>query len=238
MTGAVIGSAIIGAASSAQASNKAASAAGYAADQQAYAAEMQNQVAREQLEFQKEQQARWEEVFGPTEDHLAEYYNTLDPNDEAAKRVQGLQQAYQKYQQQIDTTLAQRGLNQSGLQAELTNNAMYQNERDKALVRADAPRMVAEQQAGFLGLGMGQSGVLQQGMNNAYGNQINAYSNQMNMYGNNRNLALQQQAQADQNFGKAIGAGMMGLGYGFSGGFGGGTSGGSLNVAPAFGGSW
>ena len=194
----------------------------------------------EQLQFQKDQQARWDEIFGPAQDHLAEYYNTLNPDDEAAKRVQGLQQAYQDYQQQLDTTLAQRGMSNSGLQAELTSNAMYQNERDKALVRADAPRMVAEQQAGFLGLGMGQAGILQQGMNSAYGNATNNYSNQMNMYGQNRNIALQQEAQANQSFGTAIGSGMMGLGYGMQNGFGAsaGNPSGSLNTAPMWGGRY
>lgn len=224
MTGAavVVGGALSAAASS-RASSSAASSARYASDAQA-------QAAHEELMFAKEQQDRWDEVFGPTQDILAEYYNNLDPDDEAAKNVQNIQKGYQEYQQQLDTTLAQRGMGNSGLGAELTSQMSYQNEMQKAQERSLAPQRVAEQQAGFLGLGMGQAPSIQAGVHQAYGAQQQAYGQAASDFRN-------QQAQADASFANAIGGIGTGLGY-FTQHSAVGNPSGSLNTAPIFGGSY
>ena len=182
----------------------------YAADEQKKAmndaANKQSAAAASELEFAKEQQAKWDEVFGPTQQNLAEYYNTLDPNDVAAQKVQSIQQGYQSYQENLDKQLAQRGLSQSGLSAETMGQGMYQAEQAKAQARLDAPREVAAAQAGFLGLGMGQQGATQSLMGQAYGNQQALASGQYN-------AAAGQYGSAVQGIGSAVGAGAQLYGY-------------------------
>lgn len=196
---AVGGAAVVGAYASSQAASSAAESADAATAASAAA-------SAAQLQFNKDQQARWDEVFGPTQDVLSEYYNNLDPNDVAATNVTAMQQAYQNTQQQLDKQLAQRGIGDSGLAASLSQNLMYQNEIGKAEARILAPQQVAQQQANFLGLGMGAEGALNSGMNSAFSNQINTASNSYN-------AAMAQQTQANASLSSSIGAAGSALGY-------------------------
>ena len=181
-------------------------AAGEASEASQAATAAQSASAAAELEFAKEQQARWDEIFGPTQDVLAEYYKNLDPEDVAAKNVQQIQTGYQDYQKQLDVSLAQRGMTDGGLSAELTSQAMYGTEMQKAQARADAPQEVAEQQMNFLGLGMGIAPSLQAGVQTAYGAEQAAYSSQYS-------AASAQQAQADASFSSAISGIGTGLVY-------------------------
>lgn len=196
---AVVGGAVIGGVASNSASKRASSDAANATAAQAAS-------ASNELEFAKAQQARWDEVFGPTQDILSDYYNNLDPDTVAAKNVQNIQQGYQEYQKQIDTTLGQRGLEQSGLSAEITNQALYTNEMQKAQAISNAPQQVAEQQTNFLSLGMGIAPSLQSGVQSAYGAQQQVYNNQYSG-------AISRQNQADASFSSAMGSIGTGLGY-------------------------
>ena len=194
---AVVGGALIGGYFSNQAADSAADSANNAtgAASAASAAE---------LAFAKENKARWDEVFGPTQDNLAKYYNNLDPTSVAAKNVVGIQQAYQESQKQIDVQLAQRGMSDSGLSADLMSKNLYSNEQSKAQARADAPQQVAAQQSSFLGLGMGLESSINSSITSAYqGQQATA---------NNRYLAATQaQSAANTSMGQIIGSGTQAL---------------------------
>lgn len=203
MSGWIAGAVVVGAVAGAYASSEASSEASKSADKATAAGVAASDA---QLQFNREQQARWDEIFGPTQDVLSEYYNNLDPNDVAATNVTAMQQAYQNTQQQLDKQLAQRGIGDSGLAASMGQNLMYQNEMGKAEARVLAPQQVAQQQTNFLGLGMGQGGALQAGMNSAF-------SNQINMASNSYNAAMNQQTQANASLSSSIGAAGSALGY-------------------------
>ena len=193
------GAAIVGAGASIYSANKASSAA----DKATGAA---SAASASELAFAKENQARWDEVFGPTQDNLAQYYNNLDPTSVAAKNVVGIQQAYQESQKQIDVQLAQRGMSDSGLSADLMSKNLYSNEQSKAQARADAPQQVAAQQSSFLGLGMGLESSLQASQQSAY---QSMQANANNQY----NAASQQEASANSSLGNVLGSGMKAYSY-------------------------
>ncbi len=189
-------------------------AAGSAADSQNAATAAGSRAAANELAFAKEQQDNWDEVFGPTQEILAEYHNNLDPRVEGNKQViegvQNLQKGYQEYQTQLDVNLSQRGMSQSGLGAELTSQAMYQNEMGKAQhttdVRNNIEQDIAGQQMNFLGLGMGIQPSINAGVQSAYGSQQSTANNQFN-------AATSQLNQANASFAGAISGIGTGLGY-------------------------
>ena len=191
MTGAIVGGAVVGGLFA----NKAAGKASASADSATAAA---SKASEAELAFARENQARWDEVFGPTQDNLAKYYNNLDPNSVAATNVVGIQQAYQESQKQIDIQLAQRGMGNSGLSAELMSKNLYSNEQSKAKARVDAPQQVAAQQSSFLGLGMG----LESSLNSSI---AAAYQGQQEIANSRYTSAIQAQSAANTSMGQIIG---------------------------------
>jgi len=127
-----------------------------AADASAAATKASVAMTKEQLEFEKEKYADWEAIYGPLQEDLGTYFKNLTGEDFSAKQIQEIQSASQAAQRQIDTQLAQRGISGSGLEASLTSQNIFGTEMQKAGVRAGADQAVAEQQMGFLGLGLNQ----------------------------------------------------------------------------------
>lgn len=209
MTGAIIGSAVIGAYSANEASKSAANAAKKQAASAQYAADKQYEVSMEQLAFQKEQQDKWEAIYGPVQENLASYYSNLSSDSFEAQGLQALQQSYQTSRAALDKQLASRGISSdSGLAQASQNQLNVQRMLGGAQVRATSEQQVAQQQQNFLSVGLGQ-----QSANNA--GIANAYSNQANMYGNQYTQAMQLQgqynqmsAQAAAGVGQAIGQGI------------------------------
>lgn len=198
---AIVGSTLIGGVVSSQASSQAASSA---AD--ATAASSQASIA--QLDYTKQQQARWDSVFGSTQDNLASYYNHLDPNSIAAQNIVGIQQANQQAQKQIDRTLAQRGMQDSGLSASLMSQNTFAGEQLKAQALVNAPQQAAQQRSSFLGLGMGLESSLQNSVSNAYQQQsVNA--------NNQYNAAIGQQTAANSSLTNLTGGVAQAAGYFF-----------------------
>jgi hypothetical protein len=197
--GVMAGAAVVGAGASIYGAMK----AGDAAED---ATQASSEASAAELNFARENQARWDEVFGPIQDNLAKYYNNLDPNSVAATNVVGIQKAYQESQKQIDVQLAQRGMGNSGLSAELMSKNLYSNEQSKAQARLAAPKQVAAEQASFLGLGMGLESSLQASQQSAY---QSMQANANNQY----NAASQQEASANSSLGNVLGSGMKAYSY-------------------------
>lgn len=208
MVGAIIGSAAIGAASSASSASKASSAAKAQAAAADRATEASLQASREQLAFQQQQYADWEAIYGPIQDRLSSYNQSLTPDTFAALGLQGLQQSYTQSKQNIERSLAQRGLSSSGAAAEALTGLESQRMLGAAQIRQQAPQQVAAQQSNFLSLGLGLQPALQQGVSNAYGNQA-----MINMQAAGNAQALQgqyanQAASAYAGIGQSIGSGL------------------------------
>ena len=197
LTAAIVGVTAIGASIyGASESSKAASKAAKSQDKSMQAA---TDVSMAQLDFQMQQYEDWQSVFGDIQQNLSKYYNTMTPETQAAVGLQNIQQEYQKSRENLQRQLAQRGISNSGVMAEGLTQLEMSRALASANTRAQAPQQVAQQQASFLGLGLGQQGALQAGISTAYGQQAQLFSNQAGVYG-------QQAAMAGQSMGQAIGA--------------------------------
>ena len=194
MTGAIIGSAVLGAASSASAASKASNSAdaSTAASSQASAA---------QLAFSKEQYEDWKSVFGDVQDNLAAYYKNLTPASIEASGVQALNTEYAAASKNLTQSLAQRGISSSGLEAQAMTDLAQKQAQDTANVRVQAPIMAAQEQMKFLSLGLNQGANAVSSVNGAYQSQASLAANQANMYN-------QQAASASAGVGSALGSGV------------------------------
>lgn len=205
---AIGGTAIIGAISSSNSAKKASSSAAEAAAASKKAAKLQYQVSMAQLDFAKQQYNEWQGIFGPIEQNLSSYYKNLSSDTFAALGIQNIEQEYTRSREQLDTAMAKRGITDSGANAagltELENSRML----GRAQARAQAPTQVANQQLGFLSIGLGQQAQLQNGINNAYSNQINTLGQQATNSMNQSNMYSQQAAASYAGIGQSIGQGI------------------------------
>ncbi len=205
---AIGGTAVIGAISSSSAARKSSAAASEAAAASKKAAKLQYQVSMAQLDFAKQQYNEWQGIFGPIEQNLSSYYKNLSSDTFAALGIQNIEQEYTRSREQLDTAMAKRGITDSGANAagltELENSRML----GRAQARAQAPTQVANQQLGFLSIGLGQQAQLQNGINNAYSNQINTLGQQATNSMNQSNMYSQQAAAGYAGVGNAIGQGI------------------------------
>ncbi len=166
MSWAVVGGAAIGLVGSAYSSNRASSAASDAGD-------AASDADRERLAFERERYDEWQSTYGPVEDRLAAYYETLSPT---LRIVQGLE-AFEKEKNLALTNLRenldQRGIGTSGISAQLETTVALSSASERARIRAAAPLEVAKEQLGFLQVGLGQdpssgiSGALSDAQRNA-----------------------------------------------------------------------
>ena len=194
MTGAIIGSALLGAASSKSAADSAsnASAAATAASAEASAA---------QLEFNKEQYEDWQAIYGDTQEILSSYYNTLTPEVYAATGIQNIESQYSTSKANLERSLAQKGITQSGITAGAMSGLEVARASANAAIQTEAPQQVANAQANFLSIGMGNQAQLQGNISSTLGSQATMYAGQATNYTN-------QAAQAYSGIGQSIGSGV------------------------------
>jgi hypothetical protein len=170
-----------------------------AAKLQAEAQKEATALGKEQLQFQMQQYQDWQDVFGDFQETLAGYYKNLSPDVMSAMNVQGIQEEYQRGQQNLKKQLAMQGITHSGTMAESLALLEAERARDTASARFQAPQQVAQQQASFLGLGLGQQGPLQQGIAGSYQQLSQLSQQQAGVYG-------QQAAMAGQGMASSLGA--------------------------------
>lgn len=146
-----------------------------------------------QLDFAKEQYADWQSVYGPLQDNLAEYYSGLDSEFYAAVGLESQQLEQQNMIRNIEERMAQSGIDsRSGIAQSLTAQAELAGAEQRAAIRRDAPRAVAEDKTRFLQIGLGQ---------NPASSLQNVLSQQAM---SQRNLATQQQMAAGQAIQNAV----------------------------------
>lgn len=136
---AAIGGALISSSASSKASKRAASSEAAA------------------LGFEQQKYDDWQQVFGPLQDNLAKYYNSVSPDYYASA---GLEAFQKERTQQLDTMteqLAQRGLQGSGLEASLKRSTAIDTAEKRAAIRVEAPKQAAEDKTRFLQIGLGQN---------------------------------------------------------------------------------
>lgn len=217
-----IGTAVGGVFSSLFGASSSKKAAKQAAEAARYQAELQRQTQMEYLAFAKEQYAKWEEIYGPIQADLADYYNNLsaenynaklDAANVAAKRMSATNYAQARKQQ--EQQLAARGITNSGVavaadvalnSARLSNDAAINYQTTLGKLNSD--EYVMGQKQGFLSLGLGQQASNINSIGNAYGTIANSAGQNAN-----QQLALSQYYNQQQQgylagIGQSIGAGV------------------------------
>lgn len=205
---AIIGSAVLGAASSAKSAKSASSSANAATASADAAARLQYEASSEQLAFSKQQYDDWQNIFGPIQDNLSSYYKNLSSDSVASLGIQNIEKEYARSSQLLDQSLSKRGITNSGA----TTQGMTQLESARMLgraeVQANAPMVSAQQQQGFLSIGLGAQQQATAGINSAYGNQISLLGQQAANSTSQANNYSNQAAAGYAGIGSSVGQGI------------------------------
>tara|TARA_R110002153_G_scaffold195163_5_gene348569 strand:- start:2893 stop:3540 length:648 start_codon:yes stop_codon:yes gene_type:complete len=180
---AVIGSAVIGGVVASNSASKANSTA--------------KELSADQMAFEQRKLDEWNDVYGPIQDNLGDYYNNLTANYYETVGLENFAQEQQTAMTRLNESLAQRGIDPaSGIQASLTAQSELEGAEGRASIRRDAPRAVAEDKSRFLQIGLGQNP----------GNSMSSTLAQ------NSNAAQQRATASEQAAGQAIGSAVSTVG--------------------------
>lgn len=117
-----------------------------------------SEASGEQLAFDQEKYDDWNEVYGPIQDNLANYYSNVTPDYYASIGLEEFETQYQTSLDRIDENLTQRGIDpSSGIGASLEAQAELGAAETRAGIRRDAPIKAAEDKSRFLQIGLGQN---------------------------------------------------------------------------------
>lgn len=113
-------------------------------------------LSAEQIEFMKEQYNDWKAIFGDLQETLGDYFKSLEPDDVIAPKIQSINKELAKAKENIEVTLAQKGLDKSSISEKALTSLEVAGAQQRAIARATAEDEVRAKQMGFLGLGLGQ----------------------------------------------------------------------------------
>lgn len=132
-----------------------------------------------ELAFAKEQYYDWQETYGPIEDRLATYFEGLDPETYAISGLEAVEQERITAMNNLEANLARRGIDTSSLAANYYRDIEMSTATERARIITEAPQKVAEQQLGFLQVGLGQdpAGTVQNILSNTAANKARSAEN-------------------------------------------------------------
>ena len=116
-----------------------------------------SRMSAEQLAFERQKYDEWKATYGDIEQNLAEYYSQLTPDFYEAQGLEAFQQEQEAAIGRIKTSLAQRGIEDSGLSLAMEQELEQEGALERARIRTMAPGMAAEEQRQFLQVGLGQN---------------------------------------------------------------------------------
>lgn len=135
-----------------------ASAAAYSAYSSDKNAKEANKIAQSSgdaaIDWEMQQYEDWKSVYGDLEQNLADYYNNLSTDEYVAQNIETFQSEQDIATTNLRETLAQRGIEQSGLAGAVELAGEISSAESRAQIRVDAPREVAAQKSSFLQLGL------------------------------------------------------------------------------------
>lgn len=110
-----------------------------------------------QLDFDRQRYDDWNNVFGGLQDNLANYYNSVSPDYYVAAGLEAFEKEREAQMTRLNETLAQRGLQNSGIAATVGREDAISSAEARASIRREAPRQAMEDKSRFLQIGMGQN---------------------------------------------------------------------------------
>jgi len=133
-----------------------------------------DELGAEMMDFNQGLLDDWEEMFGPLEQNLNDYYNELDPIKYATQNKQTLTENIDKQLGQFNETMAAQGLQTSGMKSQAMKEASFAKATGSAEIDVQAPEQVRQQQQQWLGSNQQSRTNAIAGMNQSYGAQMNA----------------------------------------------------------------
>ena len=205
---AIVGSAAVGAIASTSAAKSASKSAAAATSSADAAAKLQYEASSEQLAFSKQQYDDWQNIYGPIQDNLSSYYKNLSSDTVASLGIQNIEKEYNRSSQLLEQTLAKRGITNSGATTQGITQLESARMLGRAEVQANAPMVAAQQQQGFLSIGLGVQQQATAGINSAYGNQISLLGQQAANSISQANNYSNQAAAGYAGIGSSVGQGI------------------------------
>ena len=108
------------------------------------------------LKMAQDQKAEWEKVYGPIQDKLAKNMRNMTLASVSALGLEGVEQEFEAAGVKIRESIAQRGLEGSGLEQEFKERSAIKAAEAKAQIRSEAPEKIAKAQRSFLSLGLAE----------------------------------------------------------------------------------
>lgn len=118
------------------------------------ASQQASEASAEQLAFEKERYEDWKAIYGPIQENLSNYYSNISPDYYEALGLEAFELERTAMMEQLDTVLAQRGLTDSGMAAQLKADIGMQSATERAKIRRQAPVQARQEQQDFLSLGL------------------------------------------------------------------------------------
>ena len=172
-----VGSAVVGGVGSILAGNA-----------QADAMNKATNIQQQTLDFNRERYQDFKDVYGNLQEDTAEYFENLTGESISNKEKIAYQEAGQASIDKVRETLAQRGIDGSGLEGQLTSNIIYDTEIKKATSEATSEATAQAQKLNFLNIGLQQeakiANSIQQGTNNLANSAIAQGNNSATTIGN------------------------------------------------------
>jgi len=161
------------------------------------AQEASSEYTDKSLAFAESQYDRYLDIYGDVEENMATYYDSLTPEKYETMGLDAYDEQFKTAKSNYETTMAQRGLQGSGIEAEGLMSMDVQGAQQRANIQSTSDQQWAQDQLGFLSLGLGsQAGV----------NLSNTYTNAASTYG-------QQATAAGQGVGSLISGAMYANAY-------------------------
>lgn len=178
-------------------------------NQQNQVVQSQNQAAQAQIKMAQDQIDRWNKLYGPIENNLANFYAKANPSQIASLGLQRIQTEFQKATEKNRLMLAQKGL--SGTSTEANINAMQNINlaEAKANERIQAPVRLREEQQGFLASGRGAQNTAFGMQQSAFGAQRSALGTQLGNLNSQAQTQMMLEQQQSQGLGNLLGAGLQ-----------------------------
>jgi len=174
-----------------------------------------NSISEEYGEHAQQIWQDWEEMYGPLEKNLVNYYNNLDPNKFSTQWKAQIEQSLNKELNQFKQAAAQSGIASSGMMLQAQKDMSYKQAMANAQADIAAPEKVAQMQQGFYGqFGAPQKNMAQNLQGQAIMNKANfgqmGLNNQLSARGSLMGLAgKNQQAYSNSAAGYGQAAGNM-----------------------------
>jgi len=126
--------------------------------------------------------AKYEQMLGPIEDTMENYYMNLNPDELAAQGNQTAQQQYQQSMNSVNDQLAANGMLDAGTNAQLQMQGSTNLAQQKSQNIMNSPHQVAQKQQEWLGYVSGKNDNAYNQMNQGLQNQMN-HASQYQMLG-------------------------------------------------------